>query len=227
VTRTKTLIIDNNIDRPWGLCGDFRRYLDGEVLVRRAPQGDLPRDPGSFSHIILSGSKTSVHDSSEWVKNLMDFIRRSVDQEIPTLGVCYGHQIIARTYGGDSVVRASPLPEVGWVEVRQTGKNAILAGLPKKFYSFQSHFEEVCTMPEAFVATAESDRCSVQAYFLKNKPVFGIQFHPERNAEEGQNSIDQKKKSVSKDCIFKDGKAESVFTENVARTIFKNFFGIR
>lgn len=220
----RILVIDNNIDQPWGLCGDFRRYLEGEVIVRRAPQGDLPHGgPRGFTHVILSGSKTSCLDSSPWTQALMKFVRETIDAGVPTLGVCYGHQIIARAYGGESILRASTTPEIGWVEIRQTRPNPVLKGLPAKFHTFQSHFEEVSSLPAAFVNTAESDRCAIQAYFIEKKPVFGVQFHPERNAEEGQQSIDRQKKTTPESCIFGDGKAKSVFTENVARTIFRNF----
>lgn len=219
----KILIVDNNIDKPWGLCGDFRRYLDGESIVRRGPQSDLPLDPKTFTHVILSGSKTSCLDLSPWTIELMEFVRQTVDAGVPLFGVCYGHQIIAKSYGGETVVRRSDSPEIGWVEIRQKKAHPLLESLPQKFYTFQSHFEEVARLPAGFVNTAESDRCAIQAYYMTGKPVYGVQFHPERNAQEGQQSIDKQKLATPKDCIFKDGQAKSVFTENVARTIFRNF----
>ncbi len=222
----KILILDNNIDQPWGLCGDFRRYLEGQTVVRRAPQGDLPLNLEPYTHVILSGSRTCILDSSPWVGELMGLVRKIIDAGTPILGVCYGHQIIARSFGGDPAVRISPTPEFGWVEIEQNAPNPILEGLPKKFYSFQSHFEEVQKAPPGFVVTATSPRCAIQAYYVDGKPVYGVQFHPERNATEGQLSIDSKKLTkppVSKDCIFGDGKAGSVFSEHVAKTIFSNF----
>ncbi|MBI3557743.1 MAG: gamma-glutamyl-gamma-aminobutyrate hydrolase family protein [Deltaproteobacteria bacterium] len=170
--------------------------------------------------------RTCILDSSPWVGELMNLVRKVVDAGTPILGVCYGHQIIARSYGGDPVVRISPTPEIGWVEVVQDAPNPLLEGLPKKFYSFQSHFEEVQKAPSGFVVTASTPRCPIQAYYIQGKPVFGVQFHPERNAAEGQQSIDSKKTArppVARDCIFGDGKAESIFSEYVAKTIFSNF----
>lgn len=219
----KILIIDNNIDQPWGFCGDFRRYLSGEILVRRGPQNDLPPSPKNFSHIILSGSKTSCLDASAWTQELVEFVRQSVDQGVPLLGVCYGHQIIAKAFGGETALRRAPKPEIGWVEIVQTRPHPLFSGLPERFHSFQAHYEEVANAPSGFVVTAESKNCAIQAYYVDGKPVFGVQFHPERDAEEGQSSIDKQKKTAPSDCIFLDGKAKSVFTENVARTIFRNF----
>lgn len=225
--KTKILVIDNNIDQPWSHCAEFRRYLQGgEIVVRRAPERDLPVRTDDFTHILISGSKTCILDSSPWVQSLMDYARRGIDAGIPTLGVCYGHQIIARAYGGDTVVRVSPTPEIGWVEIEQTALNPLLEGLPPKFYSFQAHFEEVRNMPPGFIATASTSRCPIQAYYVEGKPVYGVQFHPERDASEGQESIDKRKKqvpAVPKGCIFGDGQAKSLFSEHVARTIFGNF----
>ncbi|MBI3543154.1 MAG: gamma-glutamyl-gamma-aminobutyrate hydrolase family protein [Deltaproteobacteria bacterium] len=222
----KILMIDNNIDQPWGLCADFRRYLEGQVVVRRAPQSDLPKDLSRFTHVVLSGSRTCILDSDPWVKDLMAFVRRVVDGGTPMLGICYGHQIIARAHGGDGTVRISPTPEIGWVEIRQTAPNPVLEGLPKKFHTFQSHFEEVCKAPAGFVPTATTERCAIQAYYVEGKPVFGVQFHPERDAQEGEESIKKRRSAtppVPNDCIFNEGKAKSVYSENVARTIFNNF----
>lgn len=219
----KTLIVDNNIDVPWDLCPDIRRYLDGQITVRRAPQEDLPKNPLGFSHIILSGSKTSCLDVGPWIEKLTRFIHAAVESGIPVFGICYGHQLIARIFGGDKSVRKAEKPEFGWVEIQQKRNHPLLEGLPERFHSFQSHYDEVCQAPKGFIVATSSERCAVQAYYLSDKPVFGVQFHPERNAEEGQSSIDGKKKAVPSDCIFNDRKAKSVFDENVAITIFRNF----
>lgn len=153
----------------------------------------------------------------------MDLIRLAVERSIPLLGVCYGHQMIAKTYGGANVVRKSPAPEFGWVRINQTREHPLFEGLPRTFYSFQAHFEEIRTAPEGMVVTAESERCAIQAFYFEKKPLFGVQFHPERNADEGQRSLALRRKAVPKDCIFGDGKAKSVFNENVARILFRNF----
>lgn len=219
----KILIIDNTIDKPLNLAPDFRRYFDQSVTVRRSPEEDLPIAIDDFTHVILSGSRTSCMDQSPWVLKLIELVHKIVEREIPLLGVCFGHQIIARSFGGDSAVRKSSTPEFGWVEVTQTNTNPILQGLPAKFYSFQSHFEEVASLPTNFILTASSNRCTIQSYYVKSKPIFGVQFHPERNASEGNASLLQRIDKVPKECIFGHGKAKEFYNENVARTIFSNF----
>src|SRR3712207_4000003 len=100
----KVLIVDNNIDPVFWGASDLRRlsrHLPGaDFHVRRGPQADLPADPRAFDRIVLSGSRTAARDEAPWIDQLLEFIRRAVDAGRPLLGVCYGHQMLARALGG-------------------------------------------------------------------------------------------------------------------------------
>lgn len=227
--RVKVLVIDNAIDRPWNLAADFRRVLaPAEIHVRRGPQRDFPGDVSAYTHLLLTGSKTSCSDRSGWVEREMELARRMAEAGKPVLGVCFGHQILARAFGGPACVRAAAKPELGWCEVRRNAEGPrrdILSGLPGRFYTFQSHREEVARLPERFVATATSERCAIQAFRHERLPVFGIQFHPEKNLEQGQASIESRRGTIPEDCIFNHGRAKSVYSDHVADVIFRNFLG--
>ena len=127
-TPKRVLIVDSNIDKPWGLCADFRRYIEFDVEVRRAPEGDLPGDWTRYSHVVLSGSKTSCLEESDWVLKLIELVRKRADLKHPLLGVCFGHQMLARAHGGLSVVRASQTPEIGWTAITQCNANPLFEG---------------------------------------------------------------------------------------------------
>src|SRR3954454_12000081 len=96
----KILIIDNNIDRDsWGssdLCRLTRGFPGATVYVRNGPESDLPPHPAQYDKIIVSGSKTSAMSEEPWIEELTDFIRKAIDLRKPYLGVCYGHQMLAR-----------------------------------------------------------------------------------------------------------------------------------
>ncbi len=225
--RVKVLVIDNAIDRPFKFAADFRRLLaPAEIHVRRGPQSDFPSDVSAYTHLLLTGSKTSCSDRSEWVGREMELARTMAEAGKPVLGVCFGHQILARAFGGPACVGAAVKPELGWCEVRRgeaPSVESLLNGLPERFHTFQSHMEEVTRLPGKFIATATSERCAIQAFRHERLPVFGIQFHPEKNLEEGQASIEARRGTIPEHCIFNHGRAKSVYSDHVADVIFRNF----
>jgi GMP synthase (glutamine-hydrolysing) len=224
------LIIDNNIDPDaWG-TPDLRKFAElapGAVVhVRRAPQGDLPPSPMAFDRIIVSGSKTRVDDNSPWVQSLLEFIRQAVKAEKPYLGVCYGHQMLARALAGESTVGAAVKGEIGWTRIEVTADSRLFEGLPREFYSFSSHFDEVRRMPEAFHPIARSEACGVQAMQWADRPIYGIQFHPERDLEGGEKRCESaRKEKTNPSFILNAGKGSKLFDPRVGEKIFANFLG--
>ncbi|MBN1280915.1 MAG: GMP synthase subunit A [Candidatus Thermoplasmatota archaeon] len=97
--------------------------------------------------------------------------------DIPILGICAGHQFIARFFGGD--VAPSAIPEFGQVEVTILEDDVIFEGVPKKSVVWESHNDEVIRLPQECTRVAESENCLVQAMRHKKKPFYGLQFHPE------------------------------------------------
>jgi GMP synthase (glutamine-hydrolysing) len=222
------LIIDNNIDREWWGAPDLRKFAEqaaGAVVhVRRAPQGDLPASPSGFDRIIVSGSKTRIDDSSPWVLDLMEFIRKAISENKPYLGVCYGHQMLARALSGETSVGAAALGEIGWTRIEVTAQSKLFEGLPGEFHSFSSHFDEVKQVPSGFRAIARSEACGVQAMQLGEKPVYGIQFHPERDLPQGEARYQSaKKQNTDPRFILNAGKGAKLFDPKVGERIFANF----
>jgi len=206
--------------------------LGSEILVRRAPDQDLPAVDKAFDAIVISGSMTSCLDESEsWVKPYDAFVTAHIQKDTAMLGVCYGHQTIARClyrmHGQEPKMRVSPLAEFGWQTIKITEKTAIFEGLKESFVTYESHFEEIHGLPPGTKKFAESNHCEYQGFELLGKPVFGIQFHPEYTIQEGEESLANKiKKGVPSEWIFNPGKGEKLYDENVGKVIFGNFFRI-
>jgi len=226
----RILIIDNNIDLDcWGsgyLAGFASGVPGAEVVVRRGPQGDLPRDLSRFDKLVLSGSKTSCLETHPWVESLERLTGEWIESGRPFLGVCYGHQILARTLGSRGHVRKGTAPEFGWTEIEQVQPSRLLNGLPSKFYSYSSHYEEVSLLPEGFRPLARSTRCALQAMQLGERPVFGIQFHPERSLEAGEEALKKRKNEGKLDGLLGLGKGPRLFEASVGKTIFQNFYSL-
>ena len=104
--------------------------------------------------------------------------------KVPILGVCLGHQAIGQAFGGN-VVRAPEIMHGKLSAVRHDG-SGILAGVPSPFSTTRYHslIVDRATLPDALIATAESESGLIMALQHRTLPIFGVQFHPESIASE-------------------------------------------
>ena len=122
--------------------------------------------------IILSGGPQSVYD-----KNSPQADKDILELGIPVLGICYGHQWLAHTLGGE--VHGGKTKEYGHTEITVAQGGSLFKGLPDKFVVWMSHGDEVMKLPEGFVTAATTDNCVNAAMANEDKKMFGVQFHPE------------------------------------------------
>ncbi|MCM2277702.1 MAG: type 1 glutamine amidotransferase [Oligoflexia bacterium] len=226
----RILIIDNNIEpRSWGAV-DLARLAKlapgATVHVRRAPHDDLPPSPQPFDRLLVSGSKTSSLEDAPWISNLHDFIRHALDAGKPFLGICYGHQTLARVLAGKESVRKGARPEFGWSEIELLGSSPLFEGLPRKFHTFSSHFEEVFRLPAGMRHLARSEACEIQACQLGDSPVFSVQFHPERPLEAAKASLAECKRLGRPKALLRPEESEALFDPRIGETIFRNFLSV-
>lgn len=222
------LLLDNTRLRSfWGSSDLARSIFEGGVEVtlhtRRPPHGDCPTDPAQFDRIVVSGSLTSALEETPWVKTLEVFLMRAIEKRIPTLGICFGHQMLGRCLGGIQAVRKAHQLEMGWSLIRQTAEHPLLKNLPKSFRSFSSHYDEVCALPSDALNTASSDLCEVQAFYLKDRPIYGLQFHPERNVEEAEKTFLGHLRSGHRDPLIGKGKSKTLYDPRISQEIFRAF----
>lgn len=122
--------------------------------------------------IILSGGPQSVYDakSPQADANILEL-------GIPVLGICYGHQWIARALGGE--VTGGKTKEYGHTDITVTDGGKLFAGVPDRFVAWMSHGDEVTALPEGFVTAATSESCHNAAMANEAKRIYGVQFHLE------------------------------------------------
>ena len=225
----RILIIDNTFDPPHG-CPEIQALLEKtaaglgslEIISVRAPEGKIPADLEQFDGVVLSGSKTAIDEQAPWIEAEMDAIRKLHQLKIPTFGICYGEQLMAKTFGANTG-RAKQY-EYGWVEIETSQASPLFEGLPRKFYSFEYHSDEVRSLPERFSLTARSQDCAVQAFELQEAPMWGVQFHPERGLEHGKKSLERVR--ARNDRIINGERGEELYSPLVGETIFRNFLKV-
>jgi GMP synthase-like glutamine amidotransferase len=106
-------------------------------------------------------------------------IMEALEADVPYLGICLGHQLLATWLGGE--VRRGKW-EIGWLPVTATEAGMVdplLAGLGESFHAFLWHGDQITRLPEEAVLLASSELCPVQAYRLGERPVWGVQFNPQ------------------------------------------------
>lgn len=230
----KVLVIDNNIDPPHG-CADIVQNLQKQIaevgnvdlFVRRGPESKIPDAVEGIDGVVISGSKTRILENAPWIDKQIKFISELHAAKIPTFGICFGEQLIARTLVGLDSVGPSKQYEFGWVEMKThdaARESAIFKDLPKNFYSFCFHADEVYSLPEdRFKVLISSRDCIVQAYDVLDAPMWGIQFHPERSLEEGNKGLERLlQRDPSKEILGKDIGGR-VYDSQIVAKLFKNF----
>ena len=105
----------------------------------------------------------------------------------PILGICLGHQIIAKAFGGE--IGAAGIESYAKIQINILDENDILKGFGENADVWASHKDEVIKPPENFKVLASSSICGVEAMKHDTKPIYGIQFHPEVHHTENGDKI--------------------------------------
>ncbi|KGE05021.1 glutamine-hydrolyzing GMP synthase [Pseudohaliea rubra] len=156
--------------RESGVYSEIRPWdLDEDAIRAFAPRG-----------IILSGGPESVPEAGSPRAPAIVF-----ELGVPVLGICYGMQTMAAQFGGE--VEGSPTSEFGYAQIRLTANSGLLRDIRDHLDSdgtplldvWMSHGDKVSRVPEGFDVTAATPSCPIAAMAHREKPFFGIQFHPE------------------------------------------------
>jgi len=179
-------IIDNSIDpRVYRPVAHWSRWIGGAWTSFEARSGHFPRLDDGFSHLILTGSEASILERDPWAENEVVLVREALDRGLAILGSCYGHQLLAMAIGGPGCVRRCREPEIGWLAVEILEDDPLL-GPPRTAYVFNLHFDEVADPESRLRVLARTPVCPVHAFRYGDRPVWGVQSHPEINPEDGR-----------------------------------------
>ena len=128
---------------------------------------------------IITGSPRSVYDADDWMVVIERELKNIQSSKIPVLGICFGHQLLAKCFGG--IVELNPK---GWelgaypVQFTDAGKKSqIFSGMDDNAIVYESHQDSVIVLPEMAIELARNNKGN-QAFKIHDN-FYGVQFHPE------------------------------------------------
>lgn len=138
----------------------------------------LRRNRASDAYLVF-GSSSNVCDRLDWQKEVAQFVREKLDEKIPVLGICFGHQLMADYFGGtvDLVTKDAKLLEGTRQFTVLQNQQGFKQGEVLRI--FKCHRYEIKKLPSSFECLASSPECIHELVCHKNLPYLGIQGHPE------------------------------------------------
>ncbi|WP_307155768.1 type 1 glutamine amidotransferase [Rhodopseudomonas julia] len=168
---------------PEGLAHDkgdydacFRALLgetDFTYRIWDVEAGELPDDIDAAAGWLITGSRHGAYEDHPWRDPLEHFIRAARSAVRPLVGICFGHQIIARALGGE-VKRA----DVGWILGPQTYRGPA----DQRFTVNAWHRDQVTRAPSGVEVFAEGENCPIAGMFERER-LLTFQPHPEFDAD--------------------------------------------
>ena len=158
----------------------------GQLAVTNALADEItPALADGVDAVMIGGAGAySVTETYAWTAALAGLCHACADRAVPLFGSCWGHQFLARAFGGE-VVHDAGRAEMGTHDVRLTDAGAadpLFAPLPRQFGTQMGHQDRVSVLPASAVELARNDRAPYQAFRLEGLPVYGTQFHSELDA---------------------------------------------
>lgn len=165
--------------------GDYEQWIVAGMGLEPAQsitvnRGEVLPLHESVSAVVITGSGSMVTERAPWMEATAAWLREAVARQLPLLGICFGHQLLAYALGGRVDYNPAGV-EVGTVAITLTAAAAedpLFSGLPARFSAQVSHRQSVVALPPGAKLLATSDMEPHQAFAI-GPCAWGVQFHPE------------------------------------------------
>ena len=168
-------------ERVSGVGEMFLRLLQDKMPQWRCVIYDVvdqcyPADLKEVDGVVITGSPASVYDEQPWIKTLQQKTQQVIEEGIPLLGVCFGHQLIAQVLGG-KVEKAT----VGWglgIKPVPFTQTPWMSPWLKPLNLVHVHQDQVTRLPEGARCLAGDEFCPYESFAIADR-ILTVQGHPE------------------------------------------------
>ena len=192
--------------------GDFPEWFRAGLGLdaARAPAVDLtagetPPPPGELAGVVVSGSPAMVTDAAPWSVAAEAWLADAHRAGLPILGVCYGHQLVARALGGEAGWNPRGR-EIGTARLEllpAAADDALLGGYEGPLAVQESHSQSVLRLPPDATLLASSALDPHQA-FRVGPTTWGVQFHPEFDADIVHGYLEYRREQIAAEGLDVD-----------------------
>lgn len=181
--KKRLLILHNGTNRDFA-TGISQPFADAgmELDIHWAYNNEFPESLDGYAGAFITGSPHGAYEDVPFIHKEHKVVQALVDQEIPTLGVCFGSQILASALCGRDQVFRRDSCEVGfkWVALNEkAADDPLTTHIDESVYMFIWHNDEIQATHPDMTILASTDACPNQIWRYRNLPVWGIQGHPE------------------------------------------------
>jgi GMP synthase (glutamine-hydrolysing) len=176
------LVVQHQDDCPPGWLGGWLAGSGCTLDVRRPDRGEAVALAGHAGLVVLGGFPNAHDDAgAPWLPHVRALLREALDRELPTLGICLGHQLLGVTVGGRS--EPNPLGQqigvlpMGWTD--RAAADPLLGSRPSS--AVQWNNDVVVGLPDTGEVLARAPGCEGQAARFGPR-AWGLQCHPEADA---------------------------------------------
>ncbi len=198
-----------------------------EMSVCDPTLGEPLPDITGVSGIIITGSPAYVTDEADWNFTIADYCKDAHFKQIPILGVCYGHQLLAWAFGGKVGFNPNGR-EIGSTDVQLSeyaATDQLFTHQPRDLHVQVSHLQSVLELPTEAVLLASNDFDKHHAFRLGDY-TWGIQFHPEFNDQITKAYITERAADIDKEGLDSTKLFKAVGETSQSTTLLPRFVEI-
>lgn len=212
-------VLDVLLEKHGDFSDMFKSLLDGqgfEFITYNVVDNQFPETIQDADGWLITGSAHAAYEDHPWISRLEEFLRQSYDSDIPIVGICFGHQILAKALGG----KVEKFRE-GWSIGNQS---YALPGKSSESNVIAWHQDQVVTLPDDATQTGTSEFCE-NAFVTYGNKAYTMQAHPEFTTEFGRDLTKLRKAKLPENLVAdaETGFSKRLDTHLMAERIAKFF----
>jgi len=156
-------------------------------------------DPSSLAGAVITGSSATVTERAAWMLRAEEYLLTLVYGSVPTLGICFGHQLLGQALGGQ-VIRNPSGREIGTVAFEVIDSDPLFSGAGAPWHANATHVDTLARLPPGARVLART-RLEPHAVVRFSEAAWGVQFHPEMDGSVIREYLESRRSLLKREAI--------------------------